>query len=319
MNAKRTLILVPFTRIVLCFLILATTNSCAKDLSAKESSAKDSLSIEFQKLRTAKKVTLKFRGYWPDTDTSPSNGIELNRAFEELDSVYGFSYLTSDRNSIAKLIEILNKSVVKSPSLENPQLMYVNLLIKFEWKDQTETNLLIGKYYEADTTIEAELQNNKDKIKTIVLDKTVHKTLRDWILNYAQIDKEKAFSNFQKECQLSYSREIKNYEETEAQQNKLFAERGQVRPSSKGDTRHLLNEEYKAKLARCNDPDNPGYQKKLKRHLDVMVVNYFKNDANQVCDQHNLYHIDPNYCAARGEWQPSYNQWNINNLEDKRK
>lgn len=296
-----TLLIVLFS-IILCFV---TSHALAGDVN------------DFSSLgRNAKKVTLKFRGYWPDADTSPSNGIELNRAFEELDSVHALSYVTSNQNSITRLIEILNESVVKVHSSEVPQLVYVNFLMTFELKDQTKTQLLIGRYYEADNTIEAELKNNKDKIKTIMLDKIVHKALRDWVLQYAQIDKEKAFNNFQKECQFDYSRRIKDYEESETQQNKLWAERGQARPSGI-DTRYLLSEGYKAKLAKCNDLDNSDYQKQLKRHHDSMLVNYFKNDTSQICDRHDLYHTDPSYCAARGEWQPSYNHWNINNLEGK--
>ena len=284
-----------------------------------------SFSRQLERLKMAKSVNLTFNGTYGlgEIGTVPTNGIELNSYFEVLGSPHGLSYLTSDRNSIAKLVEILNKSVVKTPSPENPQLMYVNFMMTFEMKDQTKTHLLIGKYYEADPTIEAELHVDESLIGIIILDKMVHKTLRDWVLQYAQIDQENAFSNFQKECQIFYSREIKYTEESLSQDKKIFHERQSIlRPLeikilAQVEANRLARiEKYKQELAKCNDSDNPDYQKKLKRHIDVMLVNYFKNDANQVCDRHDLYHTDPNFCAARGEWQPSYNQWNINNLED---
>jgi hypothetical protein len=282
-----------------------------------------SFNQQIEQLKVAKKVTLNFtssldcQGY-----CAPIDGFELNRAIEELESVRALSYVTTNQAAITKLIETLNKSVVKTPSPETPQLMYVNFLITFEMKDHIKTQLLVGKYYEADPTIEAELRNDKSEVKTLALDKMVHKTLRDWVLQYAQIDKERAFSNFQKECQPFYSSEIKYAEESLIRDKKILYERkGLLSPLeakmlAESEPRWLARmEEYKAKLARCNDSDNPEYQKKLKRHLDLMLVNYFKNDASQVCDRHDLYHTDPNYCAARGEWQPSYNQWNVNNLE----
>jgi hypothetical protein len=146
-----------------------------------------------------------------------------------------------------------------------------------------------------------------------------HKTLRDWILKYARVDNKVAFMRFQNVCQSTYSEKVKYYESSEAEQEKLFLERGQVRPSGIGDTRDLLNKGYKAKLAKCSDPDNPDYLENLKYFRHMMLRNYFKNDASQTCERHELYHTDPNYCAAWGEWQPSYNQWNINNLEDESK
>ncbi len=102
MKAKRTQILTSFVQITLCFLILAVTGSCAKDLSTKEISVKDQQLIDFQRLRSAQ--TAKFV-LIPWLQIPIEIGSKVTRwddsAFKEI----GCTYSTQDPALIAKLID----------------------------------------------------------------------------------------------------------------------------------------------------------------------------------------------------------------------
>lgn len=148
MKAKRTLVLVPFIRVILCFFILATTSSCAKDLSAKESSANDLLSIDFNKLRTAQAATFVLVP-WSDLSWIKPFPKWNEATFKQ----FGCTFTTEDQARIGSLIMILQRADFKmapvsdatfKPANENGIMTGTRLGLYLTFVDGTEAKFLIG-------------------------------------------------------------------------------------------------------------------------------------------------------------------------------
>jgi len=277
--------------LALMFLLFAHQNSFALQQHALLDHLKD-----------VKKVSVMRHS---EFSSNPTKGLDANRFDEIYTSHKTYSYFSKDKAAVKALIKTLKRHEVRSEKKEHPQLMYVNTLVVFELTNNQKAYFLLGKYYQSDAFVNAEL-HIAEKRETFLLSKVVHQELRQWVLMYSDVDKEDAFARVSKSCIQYYKTNIQSDQSRAKWLQRLMDEKGR----KLGDQLKWAKDRIvanKAELLTCNSFDDKRYRNLMKYRHRLMRMEYFKSNPKQTCSTKAFYRSDSEFCPDG--WKPRENNW----------
>jgi hypothetical protein len=189
MKAKHTLILTSFFRAALCFLIMATTSSCAAEDSIKRENTEpffpkvDLLSVDFNRLRTAKSATYILVP-WSDLTLLKYKYKSLSWDESTFKKI-GCAYSTSDPAQISSLLEIIRRSDLKTRPRDIDVMNVVREGVYLNFADGTEAKFLFSSEVGLSETVGQFTHDSMSKDFSLIANRSLPWYLTFWASHLA--------------------------------------------------------------------------------------------------------------------------------------